>query len=193
MNGSADDWYREALQAATAGDSRAFGRAFALVPRKFDAKAGERERRLSVEYRSDLLLAYLDSSASDALEVVEGLFRTASVDEAELMYRSLPRFPNPAAWVGRCMEGVRSNVLPIFHAVAIGNPFPRDHLGEGDWNQLILKAAFLGEPLAEIDGLETRANRDLGLMLADYISEREAAGRPIADDVRVHAKYCSDL
>lgn len=74
-------------------------------------------------------------------------------------------------------------MLPVFHAIAVANPYPAEWLDEGAWNQMVVKAVFVGCPLHGIMGLDRRANSALARMLVDYARERRAAGRAVAPDL----------
>ena len=65
----------------------------------------------------------------------------------------------------------------VFEAVAHRNPFPRERFDENRWNQVVLKALFIGSTLHPIQGLDERANPALAAILIDYAHERWAAGR----------------
>ncbi|GIH26461.1 hypothetical protein Aph01nite_47710 [Acrocarpospora phusangensis] len=51
------------------------------------------------------------------------------------------------------------------------------------YRQAVLKCVFTGVPLAGVAGLESRADRELARMMADFAKEREAAGRPVPSDI----------
>jgi hypothetical protein len=71
----------------------------------------------------------------------------------------------------------------VFEAVAHRNPYPAERFGEDAWNQMVLKALFIGAALAPVQGLERRANPALARMLRDYARERRAAGRPVSPEL----------
>ena len=48
---------------------------------------------------------------------------------------------------------MRSAVKPVFEAIAHRNPYPAEMFEEGAWNQMVLKALFIGSSLAPIRGL----------------------------------------
>src|SRR5690606_38812374 len=50
------------------------------------------------------------------------------------------------------------------------------------WNQMLLKALFIGEPLNTIYGFNLRTTPELMTMVNDYIDERRSAGREIPAD-----------
>ena len=68
----------------------------------------------------------------------------------------------------------------VFNAVALNNPYPSEYFDNQAWNQMVLKALFVGSPLSQIHGLEQRANPQLAQMLDDYANERQAAKRSVA-------------
>jgi hypothetical protein len=78
---------------------------------------------------------------------------------------------------------VRSAVKPVFEAVAHRSPYPSEFLDEPAWNQMVLKALFIGSELAPLQGLDERANPELAEVLLDYAHERWAAGRPVSPEL----------
>lgn len=124
------------------------------------------------------------------LAALEQLFHAGTVEELVALYQALPRYPHPELLVRRAAEGVRSNMQPVFEAVALGNPYPAGHLDDGAWNQLVLKCFFLGADIDRVVGLARRSNRDLGCMLADYARERRAAHRTLDPRLPPLARAC---
>ena len=80
-------------------------------------------------------------------------------------------------------EGIRTNMTSVFNAVALDNPYPANYLDDLAWNQMVLKALFVGSPLHRIYGLERRNNQKLSQMLVDYASERLAANRTVNSEL----------
>jgi len=130
-----------------------------------------------------LLLLAVAEPADDFARRLEQLCVTADVGELISFYRGLPLYPEPARYAARAAEGVRSNMKAVFEAVAHRNPYPGEQLGEGAWNQMVLKALFIGSALHPVAGLDARANPALARMLCDYAHERWAAGRPVSPEL----------
>lgn len=133
--------------------------------------------------RTALVLAVPDQPAEKYLTTIEKIFSTADVGESVALYQSLPLLPHPESFRTRASEGVRSNVTSVFNAVALNNPYPAEFLDDTAWNQMVLKAIFVGSPLHRIQGLDRRANADLARMLVDFARERRAASRPVEPEL----------
>lgn len=111
------------------------------------------------------------------------LCRTADVSESVAYYSGLPLYPAPELLETQAAEGVRTNMRAVFEAVAHDNPYPREQFGQDRWNQMVLKALFIGSRLAPIQGLDDRANPELAAILSDYAHERWAAARPVSPEL----------
>lgn len=130
-----------------------------------------------------LVLASFDGDEARFAERLDKLFVTGEIGEHMALFRGLPLYPAPERLVGRAAEGIRSAVQPVFEAVAHANPYPYEQFSETQWNQMVLKALFIGSTLAPIQGLDERRNADLAKMLIDYAHERWAAGRPVSPEL----------
>ncbi|NEO97203.1 MAG: EboA family metabolite traffic protein [Symploca sp. SIO2E9] len=133
--------------------------------------------------RTLLILALPQDDAEQYLQAIEQLFTTADVGELVALYQSLPLLPYREQHLARAAEGIRSNMSVLFNAVALRNPYPADYFDEPAWNQMVLKAVFIGSPLHLIWGLDYRANSELARMLIDYAHERWAAKRTLTPEL----------
>ena len=116
-------------------------------------------------------------------EVLKQLFETAEVSELVSLYLGLPLYPYPKELSARAIEGFRTNISIVFNAIALNNPYPKDYLNEAAWNQMILKAVFIGSPLYKIQGIDERSNATLASILSDFAHERWAARRPVTPEL----------
>lgn len=64
---------------------------------------------------------------------------------------------------------------------------------EAAWNQMVLKALFIGRPIGEIIGIDERINARLSQIAIDLAHERWAAGREVNPDLwRVTVGYLDE-
>jgi hypothetical protein len=122
-----------------------------------------------------LLLSGLAAGGKPFAERFRALCRTADVAELTTLYRGLPLYPDPASLEEQVGEGLRSNMRGVFDAIA--------HFDQHRWNHMVLKALFIGSPLAPIQGLDERANPELARIMCDFAHERWAAGRPVPFEI----------
>ena len=130
-----------------------------------------------------LLLAGLPAGGKPFAERFRALCRTADAAELMTLYRGLPLYPDPASLEEQAGEGLRSNMRGVFEAIAHRNPYPQAHFDQHRWNHMVLKALFIGSPLAPIQGLDARANPELARIMCDFAHERWAAGRPVPFEI----------
>ncbi len=135
----------------------------------------------SVDQAARLLLLLTASHRGEAFDAAfYELWRTADVGEQVTFYRGLPLYPDPARYLWRATDGCRTNIKAVFEAIAHRNPYPAAHFDEVAFNQLCLKALFVGARLHPIQGLDGRHNGALARMMTDYAFERWAASRPVS-------------
>lgn len=125
------------------------------------------------------LLQLEAGNKQDYLRVIEELFLQADLGELTLLYKALPFYAYPEAWIRRCAEGIRSNMGTVLEALMQENSYPAEHLTQAAWNQMVLKAVFTGQNLALVYGLQKRKNEALAASLLHYAEERQAAGREV--------------
>lgn len=142
--------------------------------------------------RALMVLSWPAADPGALTTVLDKTFQSADMRELVALYQTLPLLPFPEAHAARAAEGVRTNITSVFCAVAHDNPYAKERFGEGAWNQMVLKALFVGVPLAPIDGLDERANPALSAMLRDYAHERWAAGRRVSPELWRCVALCAD-
>jgi hypothetical protein len=134
--------------------------------------------------RAALVLAALQRTpVEEQTALVEQLVRRGEMGEQESLLKLLPVLPRPDRFLAAAIDACRTNSASVFAAIALDNPYARDHFPEANFNQLVLKAIFIGLPVERIVGLEERVNAELVRMVRDYADERRAAGRTVPDDV----------
>jgi hypothetical protein len=130
-----------------------------------------------------LLAAFEHVPEPEGVGFGEDLYYRGELGEKRAVLRALPLLPASERFTPLAVEACRTNVVGLFEAIAVGNPFPRKHFDEPSFNQLVMKALFLGVTARGILGLERRVTSELTRMLGDYRSERVAAGRPVPHDL----------
>lgn len=115
--------------------------------------------------------------------LTETLYREGDSREKRAVLRALPLLPDGGRFLPLALDAGRSNESDLFAALACDNPYPARHHDQRAWNQLVMKAAFVGAPLARIVGLERRCDRDLCRMALDYADQQESAGREVPPDL----------
>jgi hypothetical protein len=129
--------------------------------------------------RAVLLLSYDDSEPESYTDMLTHLLKGGHLDQSIAVYRSLPLLPYPERHVTWASAATRSDLRPLFEALALCNPYPAERFDECAWNRLIMKAVFLGVPLETVEGLERRANHVLAHELRDYALQRRESGHPV--------------
>lgn len=142
-------------------------------------------RNWSVDMAARILFAL--ASAEGAMDTfaarLEASVRSGEIGEQIALLTGLPLYPRPQQLLGLAGEGIRSAMQPVYEAVAHRNPYPAENFSEAMWNQLVVKALFIGSTLAPIQRLDERRNADLARMLFDYAHERWAAMRDVLPEL----------
>jgi len=195
-------WFRSAIEGVShASNERALSVAIGLAPRRLGKAdlalpAADLERAAALRPGLDLSDWSTDQLARVALmaatyreddaafaALFDNFCTTAEINELVALCRGLAIYPNPALIEPRAREAVRSGMKPVFEAVAHRNPYPREAFAEHAWNQMVVKAVFMGSPLWPIQGLDERANPRLARMLVGLAQERWAAQRPVSGEL----------
>ena len=114
---------------------------------------------------------------------IHGVYIRGDNYERQALLRTLTFLPDPERFLATAVEACRSNAQLIFEAIVCDNPYPCRYFPEPTFNQMVLKALFIGSPLARVIGLGERITPELVRMAQDYASERQAAGRSVPEDI----------
>lgn len=175
------------LRAYTAAP-RKVGRApLALTPREqasiATAAPGVSMARWSLDDLARAVLLLSLAGRPDFTDLATACFEQGDSREQQSWLRGLPLLPAPERFLPLSIDACRTNIVPVFESIACENPYPVRHFPERNFNQMVLKALFNAIALERIVGLTTRFNEELSRMADDYVSEREAAGRPVPQDI----------
>jgi hypothetical protein len=122
-----------------------------------------------------------DAFVSDALEC----FEQGDAREQQSWLRAIALWPEAEKFLPQAIDACRTNIIPVFEALACENPYPAAHFPERNFNQMVLKAMFNTIALARIVGRAGRLNPELTRMARDYAAERTAAGRTVPADINL--------
>jgi hypothetical protein len=138
------------------------GRALLLIARRHQGRSG-------------------DAFVQDAVECYEN----GDAREQQSWLRALGLWPEAKSFLPYAIDACRTNIVPVFEALACENPYPAAHFPDRNFNQVVLKAMFNSIALSRIVGLPSRLNADLSRMARDYAAERRAAGRSVPADIHL--------
>ena len=134
--------------------------------------------------RALLLLAHRHGVTGQIfINVALACFEQGDAREQQSWLRALPLWPEAPSFVEQAIDACRTNIVPVFEALACENPYPAAYFPERNFNQMVLKAMFNNIALSRIVGLHTRLNAELTRMARDYAAERTAAGRSVPADI----------
>ena len=135
--------------------------------------------------RAALLLAAAESAPDvDAwVELATACFDNGDAREQQSWLRALRLMPDADRFTETAVDACRSHIQPTFESIACDNVFPAAHFPQNQFNQMVLKALFIGVRVERIAGLPSRLNPELSRMARDYAAERRAAGRTVPADL----------
>lgn len=122
-------------------------------------------------------------SADKQLKLVRDTYLRGDLKEQAAILQSLPFLSEQERFTELAVDACRTNVVDVFEAIACENLFPARFFPEGNFNQLVLKAIFMGIEVGRIADLETRVTSELKRMALDFASERRVAGRVVPGDI----------
>lgn len=140
-----------------------------------------------------LVLRSVLTDASQAQTIIRTYFQQGDESEVSAITRILILFANGETLKPYAREVGRTNSKPLFAALAQYNPYPAKYYSEHEFNQLVLKALFMGIGIGPVMGLLQRANPELSQMCEDYIKERVAANRTIPSDIWLALEPCASV
>ena len=122
-------------------------------------------------------------AASGGSDMVKEAYRLGGDAENTALIRGLSLYGDGDALRETALNAGRTNSLLLLAALTLHNPYPAAHYADHEFNQMVLKALFLGLNIDAVQGLERRGNPELSQMCEDYIDERLAAGRSVPADI----------
>lgn len=129
-----------------------------------------------------LLLAAPHMSHEEHIQLIDEVFIRGDNAERIALLRALSLLPDPSRFLATAVEACRTNVQTVFEAIACENPYPARYFPELNFNQLVMKALFIGVSLRRIVDLSERITPTLRQMVREHVKERIAAGRSVHED-----------
>ena len=133
--------------------------------------------------RAILLMSVVITAPGEDDSFVLECYLQADSREQQGWLRALSLMSGCERFVETAVDACRTNILPLFEAIACENPYPCRYFPELNFNQMVLKCLFNDIAISRIVGLDSRFNEELSRMADDYVSEREAAGREVPVDI----------
>jgi hypothetical protein len=134
--------------------------------------------------RAALLLSAAARLSADAFaDAAAACYERGDAREQQSWLRAVSLLPDPARFLRLTIDACRTNIIPVFEAIACENPYPSRYFPERNFNQMVLKSLFNSIALTRIVGLPRRLNSELSRMASDYAAERRAAGRTVPADI----------
>ena len=111
------------------------------------------------------------------------MYHQGSAAERRAVLLALPHLVDGPEALPLIEDALRTNDTRLV-AAAVG-PYGAAHLDDHGWRHAVLKCLFTEVPLDAVGRLAERAEGDgeLARMLADYATERTAAGRAVPNDL----------
>jgi hypothetical protein len=140
-----------------------------------------------------LLMAAIESQPGEAQGIIRGYYQAGDESERMALLRGLILFA-PGDYLSEiALDAGRSNNLEVLAALTLDNPYPACFFTDDQFNQMVLKALFLGLAIERVEGLQKRANPELARMGENYVVEREQAKRSVPVDVWLAIGACASV
>jgi hypothetical protein len=130
-----------------------------------------------------LLMSAVEGEPELAENIILSYYKMGDESEHIALVRGLIFFAPGEYLTKLALDIGRTNNLEVLAALTLDNPYPACFYSEQAFNQMVLKALFLGLAIERIEGIQQRANPDLTRMCENYVVEREAAGRTVPSDI----------
>jgi hypothetical protein len=130
-----------------------------------------------------LLRAFQLLKPQDRAALFKEAYQKGDNGEQVSTLRALCFLPRAADFLDAAIDATRTNVLQVFEALANDNPYPCQCFPDLHFNQLVMKALFMGVPVSKIVGYQGRVTSELVRMALGFASERRAAEREVPADI----------
>ncbi|MFC7846271.1 EboA domain-containing protein [Streptomyces sp. NPDC057382] len=148
----------------------------------WELRLAEAGRRCGAAHADAARVLILDAARADT-DALSRVYFQGTADERRAVLHALPHLVSGPGALPLVEDALRTNDTRLL-AAATG-PYAARHLDPHAWRHAVLKCLFTGVPVDEVANLPERARGDgeLARMLADYATERTAAGRAVPEDL----------
>jgi len=130
-----------------------------------------------------LLITAIQHAPEQSQSIIVNYYKMGDESEHIALIQGLIIFAPADFLTELALDVGRSNNLEVLAALILDNPYPACFYNEQEFNQMVLKALFLGLSIERIEGIQQRANADLTRMGENYVVEREQANRSVPVDI----------
>lgn len=196
---SGKKWFQDALQTIVASDQviEDLGLYSAMAKRKLGSVYLQQATVIDTTFspldihrwssadaaRLILLMSAIEREPELAENIILSYYKMGDESEHIALVQGLIFFAPGEYLTELALDVGRTNNLEVLAALTLDNPYPACFYSESAFNQMVLKALFLGLAIERIEGIEQRTNPDLTRMCENYVVEREAAGRTVPNDI----------
>jgi len=193
------EWLQKALQTISTSDqiSEDLGLYSAMAKRKLGPALLTHSAGIDNEFstinlqrwsiadagRLILLITAIQHAPEQSQSIIVNYYKMGDESEHIALIQGLIIFAPADFLTELALDVGRSNNLEVLAALILDNPYPACFYNEQEFNQMVLKALFLGLSIERIEGIQQRANADLTRMGENYVVEREQANRSVPVDI----------
>ncbi|EWH11679.1 hypothetical protein DS2_02600 [Catenovulum agarivorans DS-2] len=124
-----------------------------------------------------LLLVQVAKTCPDIAYLVKSYYQFGDQSEKTALLKGLNFIDPNGQAVQTAIKASRCNTTVEFSALALRNPYPAEFFPELNFNQLVLKALFMGLEIDQVVALDARQNAELSNMCFAYVIEQALADR----------------
>ena len=137
-----------------------------------------------------LLMQWLDHySSQEQVDKLKSIYRMVDENEKQVIAKGFALLDKEGAAVDLATSIGRTNNINLFAAIALNNPYPSAFYDERAFNQLVLKALFMGLDISAMQGLQQHLSPTLSLLCIDLVKENLAAVRSPACSIWLGIRF----
>jgi hypothetical protein len=156
------------------------------IPTEFDINTGQVSELIRICFLAQVLNHHPALTIS---KVIKNYYQAGDSSEKSALLKGLSGLDPKGEAVNLAVNAARCNSADEFSALAINNGYPSKHFQDLNFNQLVLKALFMGLPIDGFVGLNNRLSTSLSNMCFSYAVEQALAERIPPASLWLAVKY----